>query len=348
MGGNPTGATVYPYELMNISFSSITGLSNLTVYFDNPDNSTGDETGNGLPIAEQTGNYTDVINDGGTNTGTGSSQGGIWTIMPDAGTATYDATLYGRNYSNDAGAGNYYSVLKRTTYSTCGSAQNWALSGSVSTNSLTSNVITAKRTGMSGFSQMAIAKHSTPLPIGLMDFSAKCDNDKTTIKWKTATEDNNNYFTIERSSDGNHFTKLTTILGAGNSSSILNYLFMDNDPLAGTSYYRLSQTDYNGSSKSYAPVSSNCVDSESSFSIRVNGNPVTNGKINLSVNGSKDENILFVLTDVLGREVYSKAIAHEDGNFIITIFPDTKLEAGIYFVTASSQGKLMSKKIIVK
>jgi hypothetical protein len=85
-----------------------------------------------------------------------------------------------------------------------------------------------------------------PLPIELTSFNVKANKDNVLIKWITASERNNDFFTIERSKDGQLFTPIDTINGAGNSSSEISYQEKDINPVNGVSYYRLKQTDFNG------------------------------------------------------------------------------------------------------
>jgi len=67
------------------------------------------------------------------------------------------------------------------------------------------------------------------------------------LNWATGSEINNDYFTLERSRDAVDAEIIGFIDGAGNSSHTLHYQFIDHDPLPGISYYRLKQTDYDGS-----------------------------------------------------------------------------------------------------
>ena len=85
-----------------------------------------------------------------------------------------------------------------------------------------------------------------PLPIELMYFRGKIQDHKVLLEWATASEINNDYFTIERSIDGLDFHEITTMPGAGNTSETLNYTYTDKNPFFGISYYRLKQTDYDG------------------------------------------------------------------------------------------------------
>lgn len=85
------------------------------------------------------------------------------------------------------------------------------------------------------------------LPIELISFEAKMNNNKQVdIFWATASELNNDFFTIERSADGVNWEIVTTAAGAGNSIYRIDYAAYDSRPLSGISYYRLKQTDFDG------------------------------------------------------------------------------------------------------
>jgi hypothetical protein len=89
--------------------------------------------------------------------------------------------------------------------------------------------------------------NSMPLPVELLSFSAeKTADEKVRVNWQTASEFNNNYFEVQRSIDGSKFKDIGTLIGAGNSTMILNYEFYDEHPFYGTNYYRLKQVDYDG------------------------------------------------------------------------------------------------------
>ncbi|MBP6313090.1 MAG: T9SS type A sorting domain-containing protein [Flavobacteriales bacterium] len=85
-----------------------------------------------------------------------------------------------------------------------------------------------------------------PLPIELISFTAKVEEPWVRLDWTTASERNNDFFTVERSADGEHFMDIHEEMGAGNSQQVLNYLTFDREPLTGLSYYRLRQTDFDG------------------------------------------------------------------------------------------------------
>jgi hypothetical protein len=92
-----------------------------------------------------------------------------------------------------------------------------------------------------------IAAQSSPLPVSLLYFEAKKTNVRNVLcTWVTASETGNNFFEVERSGDGVHFSSIGLVAGAGNSTQQLTYSFTDENPLKGISYYRLKQTDFNG------------------------------------------------------------------------------------------------------
>lgn len=86
----------------------------------------------------------------------------------------------------------------------------------------------------------------TPLPIELLSFSGVTEGDVNILEWSTATEVNNDYFTVERSIDGIEFSELVQVDGAGTSLQVNNYTARDEDRFEGVTYYRLKQTDMDG------------------------------------------------------------------------------------------------------
>jgi hypothetical protein len=102
-------------------------------------------------------------------------------------------------------------------------------------------------TQIPAFSRWTLSDWLTePLPITLLNFTAVPNGQVVDLSWTTASEINNDYFTIERSVDAVNFSSVLVREGAGNSSVVLTYTDVDAMPLMGLSYYRLKQTDFNG------------------------------------------------------------------------------------------------------
>ena len=96
---------------------------------------------------------------------------------------------------------------------------------------------------------------SVILPVTLTKFTATPQNDRVAIRWETALELDNNYFTVERSADGKTFAAVATVEGAGTTERSQGYTAYDNAPINGTSYYRLRQTDFDGTTVVFDAVS---------------------------------------------------------------------------------------------
>lgn len=186
-----------------------------------------------------------------------------------------------------------------------------------------------------------------PLPIELLAFDAVPSINKVNLSWVTASEINNDYFTIERTIDGVNFEVVATAKGAGNSTSILNYTSVDNIPYDGVAYYRLKQTDYDGNF-TYSELKMVHFEHYIDFLFNIFPNPNDGSSFNLQINSNNNEEVLVVVYDILGNEIYSKVIiTQENSGNIYAIDPSQKLSPGLYTITAASNDKIYNKKLIV-
>jgi hypothetical protein len=112
-----------------------------------------------------------------------------------------------------------------------------------------------KSNGQSIANETISVTGTSTLPIELITFDAVKQNRDVKLSWKTASELNNDYFTIDRSPNGISWETVQTLPGAGNSSQISDYSWLDVSPYSGISYYRLKQTDYDGKSETFNIVS---------------------------------------------------------------------------------------------
>lgn len=99
--------------------------------------------------------------------------------------------------------------------------------------------------------------YETALPIELTEFTGTEHSEYNVLKWQTASEHNNSHFMLERSVTGNYTDKdvINVTNGAGNSTQLLDYNFVDMDVPKTINYYRLTQIDYDGNFKQYGPIS---------------------------------------------------------------------------------------------
>jgi len=106
-----------------------------------------------------------------------------------------------------------------------------------------------------GSESVSKSVNCSKLPIELISFKGEALQDGNILKWLTAAEINNDYFTIESSVNGFNFAKLTTIKGAGNETNTSAYSFLDRSANKGLTYYRLSQTDFDGTTVKVSVIS---------------------------------------------------------------------------------------------
>lgn len=94
----------------------------------------------------------------------------------------------------------------------------------------------------------------TPLPIELVDFNVYQKQTGNLLKWSTMSERDNDYFVIQKSYDGENWFEVTTVDGAGNTTTKQNYSFLDTKIKPTVCYYKLSQVDYNGERKEHSII----------------------------------------------------------------------------------------------
>jgi len=160
------------------------------------------------------------------------------------------------------------------------------------------------------------------LPVELVSFSAELYDEDVELEWSTASEINNDYFTIERSTNGIDFTVIETINGAGNSSERLSYYYTDSNPKSGINYYRLKQTDFDGKYEYFEMVSIECDTKDNN--IDVYPNP-SNGIFTVSTNSDNDES--YSIYDNSGRVVTNGTLSSFANNIDISDLPK-----GVYFL----------------
>lgn len=198
------------------------------------------------------------------------------------------------------------------------------------------------------FTFATINTTQTPLPIELISFTAKEVGRNVKLNWETATEINNDYFSLERSSDGQLFSELAIVDGAGSSSDNLQYQYMDHHPLDGVSYYRLKQTDFNGTFSYSNIVAIEQSQSELDFAIDFFPNPSNMGEaIILTILSEKNENLTLEIFDIHGRLCYSESVIASENNRVE--LPSTSFNSsGVYLLKMNSLSCNVSKIIIKK
>jgi hypothetical protein len=188
----------------------------------------------------------------------------------------------------------------------------------------------------------------TALPITLISFDAKSKANKSVdIKWSTASESGNAFFSIERSLNGKEFTPIANIQGAGDSDDVINYSFEDLFPRNGTNYYRLKQTDFNGEFE-YSEVKRVMINSiDQSASFNVYPNPVKHGeslKLAYSVSTTQEIEIQIVSASGILIDRSRKIIQVEEKSISLD---SSKLKKGLNLIRIiDGDGNVITFKVL--
>lgn len=182
---------------------------------------------------------------------------------------------------------------------------------------------------------------NSPLPIDLLFFEVAEVNSQVRLTWATATEINNDFFTIEKSIDGINYQVVDIVEGSGNSNTTIRYEYLDKQPVYGKSYYRLSQTDFDGTSETFEPQSFYL----SSFDdLHVSPNPVEAGaELRIVTDAENGEDILITIYSSNGQVVY-----HIDNYSNDSVIVPQSLKSGLYVLKVQSGNNQKVKRLLVK
>lgn len=256
---------------------------------------------------------------------------GYWTMTatPNAG-AVYNMTAYPTNVTNIYAG---WTIMKRSAIAPM---PGWLLQGTCDASSTAAAV---KRNGMSGFSVFGIAQAPTPLPIELLEFTGEMIGDDNLLKWVTLSEQNNDYFTVETTRDGVSWREVGIVDAAGNTVNNTYYQLYDYSPAFGVNYYRLKQTDNDGSESYSNTIALNREKTVIEIS-ELFPNP-TNSDVSFEINSPVGGVMEFSMFDNSGRLVKSENIQYTAGVSAYHI-QLSDLAAGVYTVMLNT--KAMEQK----
>ena len=178
------------------------------------------------------------------------------------------------------------------------------------------------------------------LPVELLYFHATCMGDAVQFEWSTASETNNEYFTIERSTDAVNYEEIARIQGAGTTSQRSDYSFMADNSNSGMTYYRLRQTDIDGKYEIFTPIALQC-SAEQATDIDLYPVPARD-MVNIISNG---ENMSRVeVYTIQGSRIMSREAEGTRTQINVSTFA-----AGAYIVKVTTEtGVTISRKLIVR
>ena len=185
------------------------------------------------------------------------------------------------------------------------------------------------------------------MPVELVSFEGAYENPVVTLSWETASELNNDFFTLERSATGDHFEEMAKISGAGTTSQPHSYSYVDPAPFSKQTYYRLKQTDYDGTA-------------EYSHIIRVETSQDKESRMSVYPNPSDGSEISIALKNHSPFQLNGLEIVSQQNVMLESFVPETgsatehkfrfarQLARGLYIVRIRYNNTLESVKLIVQ
>ncbi len=179
-----------------------------------------------------------------------------------------------------------------------------------------------------------------PMPVKLLFFNAKANGNIVNLSWATATEENFDYFALERSVDGVEFIEISQIQGMGDSFKRVDYSFEDEFPLMGRSYYRLRSVDFDGYTEifDYAMVITEGLVED----FNVFPNPISNGQFSIQTNFNLDSETHLVIYNSTGGVEREYILNNWLGNYQIN-----GLRPGSYLFKIGTQNGFLVKRVLV-
>ncbi|WP_461486198.1 T9SS type A sorting domain-containing protein [Pedobacter sp.] len=277
-----------------------------------------------------------------TGTGLGANK------LVDALNAGYTLPTYNNN--NDAKYFNVNNADGNSLYITLGTAGGDAVKfvqfgGDYNTTLKTWNVprSLANNIAVSTITSKAILESvvgATTLPIVLKSFTAKASNQGIQLNWSTASELNNDYFEILRK-QGEDFVAISgKIKGAGTTSTLQQYQFIDTKPAAGVNYYKLAQVDLDGKINQSNVVYAYCNLVKNSIKASYN-----KGNLTVDFDASKVANVKLDVVDLNGKTVYSVSANTIVGSNTVT--NSLNLVSGVYVVKLTVGAERSTAKFVV-
>lgn len=187
---------------------------------------------------------------------------------------------------------------------------------------------------------------ATPLPVELVSFTGAYEHPVVSLDWKTESELNNDYFTLERSASGLQFEELARIEGAGTTNDMQTYNYVDQSPFPNETYYRLKQTDFDGTT-SYSKI------------IRVETGKAKKGLMTVYPNPNKGNEFSLALDNNTPFQLNQVEIISQQNVLLASYTPETEsatefsfklgreLAPGLYIVRIKYNNKLEAVKLIV-
>jgi hypothetical protein len=228
------------------------------------------------------------------------------------------------------------------------------ISGSATQTAIVSGLVNGKykfelvvidNSGNTGRDTVNVNIGSVITPVTLTGFSAIAKPNLTNfLQWETATEINSDYFMVEKSKDGIHFTQVAIVNANGNSSSILHYQLTDYFPETGFNYYRLKMVDKDGQFQ-YSFIINVILRSAATGEIEIISASTNHQHLEINIKSNKSQNANYLVYDAGGRLLYQSGILLREGAHLIS--KDLPLPGAVYFLKLLTQEEQVSIPLVI-
>ncbi|MBS1513813.1 MAG: T9SS type A sorting domain-containing protein [Bacteroidetes bacterium] len=274
----------------------------------------------------------------------------IWVSNGSLGTSTYDVQIFVPKNNLRNIADTTHIILAKSN----DGGASWNAAPGTSNGYNPGNPGFAYANGLTSFSLFAVTSTDNPLPVELASFTSLIDKRNVELKWSTSKEENNAGFDIERKLvSENTWSKVGSIQGAGNSNTVKNYNFVDNNVMTGKYNYRLKQIDFNGNHKYFNLSNEVVVGVPAKFELSQNYPNPFNPSTKINYDLPFDSKVQIKVFDMTGREVAQIVNETKTAGYYTAQFNASAMASGVYFYTITATGGSQSfvktmKMVLVK
>lgn len=193
-------------------------------------------------------------------------------------------------------------------------------------------------------SNISVTYPAATLPVSLTSFTGENTASGIHLNWKTASEQNNSHFELLRAGEDKNFKFISRINGKGNSETVQNYIFNDNNPLNGNNYYQLKQVDFDGTETVFNQlVAVKSAFNNQNFKVSVSEESVLNAHIYATSYASGK----IAVYDMSGKKIFEEQVSLQEGNNTISkALP--AIQAGVYIARVLANGLNAETKFVKK
>lgn len=218
--------------------------------------------------------------------------------------------------------------------------RNWG-NGATSGDGTSGTVRSSSSNGF-GIFTLASTTANNPLPVDLLSFTGMYRGDHILLNWKTASELNSDFFSVDKSPNGKDWQHVGKVKASGTTNLPREYSLKDNRPWNGTQYFRLTQTDFDGTRKVYPLISVSAQNLSEETTILLHPNP-TDDLVQISIRTPSKGPFNLDIIDLQGNVLHSQVLTDNESQISLKT-----LASGSYLFILSTDREIFRSKIIRK